>query len=321
MRVIFMGTPDFSVPTLEALVAAGHTVQAVVTQPDRPKGRGKKQAPPPVKESALRLNLPVWQPTQLLDEDFSASLHHCAPEVIVVVAYGRILPPPLLTLPTHGCINVHASLLPHYRGAAPIHRAVMNGEKITGVTTMFMNRGLDTGDMILKEELPISFTDTTGDIHDRLAIIGADLLVRTLTMLELGQAPRTPQTGPSSYASMLTKEDEQIRWEKLAQDIYNQIRGLNPWPGARTYWGEKTLKVWGARLPEKEYAQDPAQPGEIAGTIKDGLLIGTGSGLLVITELQLQGAKRMQAADFMRGTTVPQGMLLDAAPGKETTWK
>jgi len=315
MRVVFMGTPDFAVPSLKALVEAGHDVRAVITQPDRPKGRGKKYTPPPVKEAAQSLELPVLQPAQVKEPEFIEQLRSYSPEVIVVVAYGRILPPAILSLPEHGCVNVHASLLPKYRGAAPIHRAVINGEKVTGITTMFIDEGLDTGDMILKEKVPILGEDTVGDLHDRLSVAGARLLVETLDMIRRGQAPRIPQTGESSYAPVLTGADELIMWDKPAQDIYNLIRGMNPWPGARTYLGEKMLKIWRAEVLDDE--QTLACPGRVMGTVREGILVGTGRGLLVITELQMQGAKRMSAADFLRGTPAPLGVILSNAPGKD----
>ncbi|OPX88896.1 methionyl-tRNA formyltransferase [Pelotomaculum sp. PtaB.Bin117] len=315
MRVVFMGTPDFAVPSLKALVEAGHDVRAVITQPDRPKGRGKKYAPPPVKEAAQSLKLPVLQPAQVKEPEFIEQLRSYSPEVIVVVAYGRILPPAILSLPEHGCVNVHASLLPKYRGAAPIHRAVINGEKVTGITTMFIDEGLDTGDMILKEKVPILGEDTVGDLHDRLSVAGARLLVETLDMIGRGRAPRIPQTGESSYAPVLTGADELIIWDKPAQDIYNLIRGMNPWPGARTYLGEKMLKIWRAGVLDDE--QTLACPGRVMGTVREGVLVGTGRGLLVITELQMQGAKRMSAADFLRGTPAPLGVILSNAPGKD----
>lgn len=307
MRVIFMGTPDFAVPTLRALVEAGHDVTAVVTQPDRPKGRGKKEMPPPVKETAQELKIPVFQPARIKDPDFIELLRGMSPEVIVVIAFGRILPPDILSLPRYGCINVHASLLPKYRGAAPIHWVVINGEKETGVTTMYMDEGLDTGDMILREAVPIGEEDTVGAVHDRMAVLGARLLAKTLDLVGQGRAPRVPQAGDSSYAPMLKTEDELIRWDKPARDIYNRIRGMNPWPGARTTLSGRVLKIWRAAVEEEGTASEPGQV--IAGG-RAGLVVDTGSGRLRITELQLQGARRLNAGDFLRGTPVPEGTVL-----------
>ena len=308
MRVVFMGTPDFAVPTLKAIVEAGYHVAAVVTQPDRPKGRGKKMAFSPVKEYALTMDLPVLQPEQVRGEEFLNQLSGYNPDVVVVVAYGRILPPTVLSLPKFGCINVHASLLPEYRGAAPIHRAIINGGQLTGVTTMYMDEGLDTGDMILRRESPIGPADTVGDLHDRLAVIGADLLVETLGLVAGGAAPRTPQTGESTYAPMLTITDELIDWNKPAWVINNQIRGLNPWPGARTYLDGKVLKVWRSVVAEEEFPQ--GAPGQVVGVKREGMLVKTGEKTLLITELQFQGAKRLSAADYLRGHEAPIGKIM-----------
>lgn len=308
MRVVFMGTPDFAVPSLKALAEAQYDLAAVVTQPDRPRGRGKKETPPPVKEIARALNIPVFQPLKIKDPDFISLLKGMSPDVIVVVAFGRILPPDILTLPKYGCINVHGSLLPKYRGAAPIHRAVINGEKYTGITTMYMDEGLDTGDMILHEAVPIHEEDTVGDVHDRLASLGAGLLVKTLSLVESGQAPRTPQAGEFSYAPMLSAADELILWDRPARDIFNQVRGMNPWPGARTSLHGKVLKIWRAAALEEDGTD--ALPGQVISDGSDGILVRAGTGRLRITELQLQGAKRLGAADFLRGTPVPAGTFL-----------
>jgi len=317
MRAIFMGTPDFGVPTLKALVEAGHDVPAVVTQPDRPRGRGKKETPTPVKETAQAFKIPVFQPSRVKDPDFIDLLQGFSPEVIVVVAFGRIMPPDILFLPKYGCINVHASLLPKYRGAAPIHWAVINGEKETGITTMYMDEGLDTGDMILREALPIHGEDTMGAIHDRLTVLGARLLVETLHLIGQGQAPRVPQVGFSSYAPMLKTGDELIRWDRQARDIFNHIRGMNPWPGARTTLSGRVLKIWRAAAPEEGGAA--VEPGRVISGGRDGIVVGTGDGRLRITELQLQGAKRLQAVEFLRGTPVPEGTLLGiSATGGDT---
>lgn len=308
MRAIFMGTPDFSVLTLKALVEAGHDVLAVVTQPDRPRGRGKKETPPPVKETAQGSKIPVFQPHRVKDPDFIDLLQGLSPEVIVVVAFGRILPPDILLLPKYGCINVHASLLPKYRGAAPIHWAVINGEKETGITTMHMDEGLDTGDMILRKAIPIHGEDTVGVVHDRLAVLGARLLVETLDLIGQGRAPRVPQEGFSTYAPMLKTGDELIRWDRPTRDINNLIRGMNPWPGARTTLSGRVLKIWRAAILEEGGAA--VELGRVISGGREGIVVGTGDGRLMITELQLQGAKRLHAADFLRGTPVPEGTIL-----------
>ncbi|MDD2553932.1 MAG: methionyl-tRNA formyltransferase [Desulfotomaculaceae bacterium] len=312
MRVIFMGTPDFAVPALKALAEAQYEVAAVVTQPDRPRGRGKKEMPPPVKETAGALHIPVLQPLRIKDPDFIRLLNDLSPDVIVVVAFGRILPRDILELPKYGCINLHASLLPKYRGAAPIHRAVINGEKVTGVTTMYMDEGLDTGDMILQETVPIYEKDNAGDVHDRLSFLGAGLLIKTLSLISSGQAPRTPQTGESSYATMLTAEDEQILWGRPARDIYNRIRGMTPWPGVRTAMHGKVLKIWRAAALEEDGTA--VLPGWVISAGSDGILVKAGTGQVMIMELQLQGAKRLRAAEFLRGTPVPAGTVLGTSP-------
>lgn len=308
MRVVFMGTPDFAVPALKALAEAAYDVIAVVTQPDRPRGRGKKETPPPVKETAMSLGIPVFQPVRIKDPDFIGLLEGLSPDVIVVVAFGRILPRDILELPKYGCVNVHASLLPEYRGAAPIHWAVINGENTTGITTMYMDEGLDTGDMILREAVPIREDDNVGAVHDRLASLGASLLIETLNLIRLGQAPRTPQFGESSYAPMLSAEDELILWDRPARDILNQVRGMNPWPGARTTMHGKVLKIWRAAVLEEDGTA--VLPGQVISAGSDGILVKAGKGRLKIMELQLQGAKRLGSADFLRGTPVPGGTVM-----------
>ncbi len=300
MRVIFMGTPDFAVPSLKTLVEAGNDVAAVFTQPDRPAGRGKELRPSPVKETAQSLNLKVLQPERVKAVDAVQALRALKPECIVVVAYGQILSQEILYLPHWGCINVHASLLPAYRGAAPIHWAVMQGEPVTGVTTMQMDAGLDTGAMLLKAEYPIGADETTGEVHDALAALGARLLVETLAGLEKGEVKPVPQAGATSYASLLTREHERIQWEKEADAIHNQVRGLNPWPGAYTTFKGETIKIWKTRFLESNTA-DTGTPGQVLRIEDDGITVATGGGLVKLLEVQPAGKRRMAASDFFRG--------------------
>lgn len=250
LRVVFMGTPEFAVSCLDMLIAENYNVMAVVTQPDRPKGRGQKLGLSPVKEAALAYGLPVLQPNKVKEADFQSAMAELKPDLIVVVAFGQFLPKVLLDLPPLGCINVHASLLPYYRGAAPIHWAVINGEEVTGITTMYMDIGMDTGDMILKDEISINETDTTGIIHDKLKECGAQLLSETIKLITADKAPRIAQNHDcATYASMLHREVEVIDWRKPARDIHNLVRGLNPWPGSYcTYQGKKTKNLAGSTL-------------------------------------------------------------------------
>ncbi|MHB1042736.1 MAG: methionyl-tRNA formyltransferase [Eubacteriales bacterium] len=300
MKIVFMGTPDFAVPSLKALAHAGYTVAAVVARPDRPKGRGGKVSPPPVKECALSLGLPVHQPERLKDPSFLGCMSELSPDAVVVVAYGKILPREILSLPGLGCINVHASLLPGYRGSAPIHRAVINGESETGVTTMYMEEGLDTGDIIQQKRVAIGEDDTAGVVHDRLSVLGASLLTETLALIAKGGAPRVPQDGSlATYAPPLTAEDEIICWNATARSIKDRVRGLNPWPGARTYLGERLVKVWRVRVAD---GYKPAgRPGTVLAFLEEGIRVQAGEGQIIITELQAEGSKRMSAAEFLRG--------------------
>ncbi|NHM25636.1 methionyl-tRNA formyltransferase [Desulfofundulus sp. TPOSR] len=309
MRVVFMGTPDFAVPALKALVDAGYPVVGVVTQPDRPKGRGKKIQPSPVKQAALHMGLPILQPVRVRDAAFVEQLKQLEPEVIVVAAFGQILPPSILHLPPRGCINIHASLLPRYRGAAPIHRAIMNGERETGVTIMLMDEGLDTGDILLQQAISIGEEDNAGTVHDRLARIGADLLLKTLYLLKEGRVQGRPQQDSlATYAPPLTREDEIIDWGRPARDLYNQIRGLDPWPGARTWWGEQVLKVWRAGVKE-EAAPRGALPGQVIAGGEE-VVVATGRGCLSLREVQLQGGRRLPVAEFLRGHPLAPGTVL-----------
>lgn len=311
MKIVFMGTPDFSVPCLDALVKAGHEVAAVFTQPDKPKNRGHKLQMPPVKEYALEKGLPVCQPNSLRKGEeaaaAAAALWQIEPQCIVVVAYGQILPGSILGIPKYGCINVHASLLPRYRGAAPIQRCIMQGETETGVTTMHMAEGLDTGDMILKEKVAISPDMTASRLHDELSAIGARLIVQTLEMLEQGTAPRTPQTDENTcYASMITKEDCRIDFTKSADTVYNQIRGLSASPCAFTFLEGKRLKVYFA---EKIQSSVTAPPGTVIGG--DILCVACGKGALRLTDIQPEGGRRMTDSDFLRGRKIAVGTVLE----------
>lgn len=308
MRVIFMGTPDFSVGTLEALIQAGHQVVLAVTQPDKPRGRGGKRQFPPVKETALEHGIPVFQPRKVREPENIEELKKYQADVIVVVAFGQILPREILELTPYGCINVHASLLPSYRGAAPIQWAVINGETVSGVTTMQMDEGLDTGDMLLKTEVPLEPEETGGSLHDKLAAAGASLCVRTLKALEEGTVtPKKQGESPTAYASMLKKEMGEIRWEDPAISIERLIRGLNPWPSAYTGWQDKTMKIWEAEVLEEDSGQEP---GTVVRVDKDGFLVQTGKGLLKVTALQIPGKKRMEADAFLRGYSMEPGEKL-----------
>lgn len=309
MRVIFMGTPDFSVGTLEALIAAGHEVCLAVTQPDKPKGRGGKMQYTPVKEKALFYNIPVYQPKRVRDPECVEELRKYNADVMVVVAFGQILPKEILEMTPYGCINVHASLLPKYRGAAPIQWAIIEGEEVTGVTTMQMDEGLDTGDMILKTEVPVAADETGESLHDKLAAAGAALCVETLKALEDGTAVREKQgESPTAYAKMLTKELGDIDWAEPALKIERLVRGLNSWPSAYTHWNGKVMKIWRAAAEAAEAAD--AQPGTVVSVEKESFAVQTGDGVLRVLEVQMPGKKRMDAGAFMRGNTMEPGELL-----------
>lgn len=309
MRVVFMGTPDFSVGTLEAIVAAGHQVAAVVTQPDKPRGRGKSLQMTAVKEAALRHELTVYQPAKIRDEEFVRTLTKLNPEVIVVVAFGRIITKDILELPRLGCINVHASLLPKYRGAAPIQWVVINGEKESGVTIMRMDEGLDTGDMIAKTVVPLAADETGGSLFEKLSAAGAGLLVETLAALADGSArfEQQPQESTTEYAGMITKQMGFIDWGMTAVDIERLIRGLDPWPSAYTHLNGKTLKLWQAFVSDENFEADP---GQVVRTDESGLWVQTKAGALCIRQLQLEGKKRMDADVFLRGCPVSEGTML-----------
>lgn len=309
LRVIFMGTPQFACPTLQRLIDRGDEIPAVVTQPDRPKGRGQKSVPPPVKELAERHGLPVLQPIKVRAPEFIESVREMNPDVVVVVAFGQILPKALLEIPRYGCINVHASLLPRYRGAAPLNWCVINGEIETGVTTMLMDVGLDTGDMLLKKATPIDPDEDTSSLHDRLSLIGADLLNETLDLLVQGKlVPEKQDDALSCYAPMLKKEDGLIDWTRDARTIRNLVRGMSPWPGAFTYLDGKLVKVYRTRIGEGEGA-----PGTVIAAGRDGIEVACGGGSLLLDELQLEGKKRLPVRDFLAGCRIAPG----TAFGKE----
>lgn len=306
MKIVFMGTPDFSVNALENIVKAGHDVVGVITQPDKPKGRGGKMQYAPVKEKALELGLDVYQPQRVKETEFIEKLKEMNPDAIVVIAFGQILPKAILDMPKYGCINVHASLLPKYRGAAPIQWSVIDGEKETGVTTMYMNEGLDTGDIIDKVVVPIDKKETGGSLFDKLAIEGGKLILKTLIELENGTAVRTPQDdSKSNYAGMINKQLGKIDFNKSANEIERLIRGLNPWPSAYTKMDGKTLKIWDADVDDSE---NDSAPGTITEVGKDFIRVATGKGSLKILELQLEGKKRMKTRDFLNGAKIPDRM-------------
>ena len=309
MKVVFMGTPDFAVGTLEALIGAGHRISMVVTQPDRPKGRGHAMQYPPVKEAALAHGLPVYQPKRIRDEESVGFLETVEADVMVVVAFGQLLPKKILEMKKYGCINVHGSLLPAYRGAAPIQWAVINGERESGVTTMQMDEGLDTGDMLLKAVVPLETDETGGSLFEKLSKAGAELCVETLRQLEAGTVtPKKQGDATTDYAAMLTRASGRIDWTKSAVSIERMIRGLNPWPCAYTALGGKTLKLWRGEVINKDASKGAC--GEILEVTKDSLLVRTGDGLLAVRELQLEGRKRMETEAFLRGFTVVPGTVL-----------
>ena len=325
LKILFMGTPDFAQESLKSIYDAGFEIIGVVTNPDKPKGRGMKLAYSPVKEYALEKNLKIYQPIKIKNNtEFLDEIKTLAPDVICVVAYGKILPKEILEIPKLGCINVHGSLLPKYREAAPIQWAVLNGDKTTGITTMYMNEGMDTGDMILKEEVEIGPEETTGDLWQKLSKIGGEILVKTLKLIEEGKAPREKQTEEATLAPMLNKEMALIDWENSdANKIHNLIRGLNPIMGAYSYIDGKKIKFWKSKVLTKEeffsykteFEEYEAKFNNLVpGTIliaddKDGLYIKANGGVLKILEIQGENAKRMPTADFLRGNHLIAGMI------------
>ena len=309
MKLIFMGTPDFAVFSLKALMEAGHEISAVITQPDKPRGRGYTLTPPPVKVCATEHGIPVYQPNTLKDEAFAELLRELDPQVIVVVAYGKILPKNVLDYPPYGCINVHGSLLPAYRGAAPMQRAILEGQPVTGITTMYMDVGLDTGDMLLKQEVAIEETDNFETVHDKLGACGAELIVKTLEALETGTAPRIPQEeANATYAAKITKEDCLIRFDRDVSAVHNQIRGLSPIPLAFTHTADgKLLKVTEAYPAERTQAH--TTPGEVL-SLEDGITVACATGAIRLLGVLPEGKARMSAEAFVRGRKVQIGDIL-----------
>ena len=304
MRVIFMGTPDFAVGTLEEIIKAGHEVVLVVSQPDKAVGRSKALKYTPVKECAVAHGIEVYQPAKIRAEESVEYLRQYNADIIIVEAFGQIIPKAILDMPRFGCVNVHASLLPKYRGAAPIQWAVLNGDQVTGVTTMRMDEGLDTGDMIMKQEVIVDEDETGGSLFDKLSALGGSMILSTLKGLENGTITRTPQgESGTSYAKMLTKEMGHIDWTKDAVSIERLVRGLNPWPSAYTSYAGKTMKIWSAEVTD---LPGERAPGKIHVT-KDRLFFETGEGVLDVKELQLEGKKRMDTASFLRGFQMEDG--------------
>jgi len=313
LKIVFMGTPDFSVPTLQSLIDSDHSVTAVLTQPDRPKGRGNRVVAPPVKMLAQQHAIPVLQPQRVKAPEILRQLEELAPDAIVAIAYGQILPQSILDIPRLGCVNVHASLLPKYRGAAPFQWAIIRGETETGVTTMLMDKGMDTGDMLLQQTIPIEAEDTAATLHDRLARIGADVLMRTLQGLEDGSLRPTPQNdAEATYAPLLKKHDGLVDWQKTAAEIANAVRGMSPWPGAYTHFQGKRIKL--LRVQVAAEAETTAEAGTVVALDQQhGPLIATGSGQLRILEIQPQNKKPMRCSDFCRGYRLQIGDRLGEA--------
>lgn len=304
-----MGTPEFAVPSLEMLINEGYEVVAAVTQPDKPKGRGKKEAAPPVKEFALAKGIQVLQPSKVKTPEFAKELRELKPDLLVTVAYGKILPKEVLDIPIFGCINVHGSLLPKYRGAAPIHWAIINGEKVTGITTMYTDIGMDTGDMLLKSEIEITEDMNVGEIHDKLSVIGAQVLKDTLAELKNGTLNRTPQVdSESSYASMLSKETGKIDWSKYSDEIHNLVRGTTPWPSSYTFYNGERLRVWKTR--KSDFKCGTREPGTVCHADKQTVIVACGKGALELLEVQPESGKRMGIGEFLRGHKLDENTKL-----------
>jgi methionyl-tRNA formyltransferase len=312
MNIVFMGTPEFALPTLKALHHSSHSILAVITQPGKPKGRGQKLLVSPIKQYALDSDLPILQPKTVNDPEFIESVKQNRPDAIIVVAFGQILSETFLKIPKQFCINLHSSLLPKYRGAAPIHRAILNGDTKSGVTTMIMDKGMDTGDILLMQETPISETDTAQTLHDTLSEMGGALVLETLKRLEDNTLlPVQQDHSLATYAAKLKKEEGLIHWEKFATILSNQVRGLTPWPGTYTLLNKKRLRILKVQVGEGSLDDIP---GKVARVTDVGIEVGTGQGRLIITELQPEGKKSMSAKSFLAGNKVERGTLFESIP-------
>lgn len=308
MRILFMGTPDIAVGCLQKIIDEKHDIIGVVTQPDKPVGRGKKMGMPPVKELALKYDLPVYQPIKARDEEFVKIIKDLNPDLIVVVAFGQILPKSILDIPKFGCVNVHVSLLPKYRGAAPINWVIINGEDKTGVTTMYMDEGLDTGDMILTSEFELNDEITAGELHDIMKVEGAKVLKETIDLIEKGEAPRIPQNHDEfTYAPMMNKTLGQIDFSKSAKEIHNLVRGVNPWPSAYTTYKGQTMKIWKTKVLSE--ASDKA-PGTILKVDKEGIRVSTKDNVILISEIQMPGKKRVLVEEYIKGNSIETNEIL-----------
>lgn len=318
IRIVFMGTPEFAIPCLEAIKQSGNSLVAIVTQPDKPRGRGNIMTPSPVKEWGIREGIPVFQPVKVRnDYDFMSSIRLLEPDLVVTAAFGQILPQEFLDIPSLGCINVHASLLPKYRGASPIQHALINGEKVTGITIIYMDAGMDTGDIIAARKISIGDDENAGELHDRLACLGGELLLEVIKRFEKGKPEGVPQDHEkATYCGKIDKSMGEIDWDKKAYDIRNMIRGLTPWPGAFTYYSGKRLKVW--KAAEREYLTlNQYEPGTvILANERDGLVVRCRDGVLQLLELQGEGGRRMTAEEYLRGNPILEGTRL-GQPNRE----
>lgn len=304
-----MGTPEFAVPSLDMLLKEGYDVVAVVTQPDKPKGRGNKMALPPVKEYAIEHGIHVLQPQKVKTAEFADIIGNINPDLLVTAAYGKILPKSVLDIPKYGCINVHGSLLPKYRGAAPIQWSIIDGEKVTGITTMFTDVGMDTGDMLIKGEIEITEDMTAGELHDKLSLLGAEVLKETLVKLKSGVLERTPQSdSEATYASMMTKDTGLIDWTKSAKEIQNLVRGTNPWPGAYTYYNGEKMKIWVTMVVSDN--RHEIRPGTICEVSKNGIIVACGTGKLNVYEVQFESCRKMCVEDYICGHKMDEGEIL-----------